>query len=56
MSKTNHDIEIVQKDVVAAQQDVLRMENEHDWILNQRQYVYFAKFLITLRYNLIGIM
>ncbi|RGB44102.1 putative nuclear condensin complex subunit Smc2 [Rhizophagus diaphanus] len=38
MSKINHDIEKVQKDVVAAQQNVLRMENEHDWILNQRQH------------------
>ncbi|GBC02978.1 hypothetical protein RclHR1_04910011 [Rhizophagus clarus] len=38
MSKINHDIEKVQKDVVAAQQSVLRMENEHDWIVNQRQH------------------
>ena len=40
MSKINHEIEKLQRDKELAQQAVLRMENEHDWILNQKQYVY----------------
>ena len=41
MSKINHDNEKFQRDQVAAQKVILQMENEHDWILNQKQYVRF---------------
>jgi structural maintenance of chromosome 2 len=42
MSKINHEIEKFQRDKIVTQQAVSRMENEHDWILNQKQYVYFT--------------
>jgi len=39
MSKINHEIEKFRRDKEVTQRAVSLMENEHDWISNQKQYV-----------------
>jgi septal ring factor EnvC (AmiA/AmiB activator) len=48
ISKINHEIEKVQRDKEVAERTVLRLENEHEWILNQRRYVYFSRKFLSI--------
>ncbi|CAG8512325.1 121_t:CDS:10 [Funneliformis mosseae] len=38
MSKINHEVENLQRDMNASQQVILQMESEHTWILNQKHH------------------